>query len=43
MILLATCESALDVLRGSGDPDGELLREIERVIDRTRAELSSAG
>ena len=41
MILLATCETTLETLRAAGNPvDGELLADLERMVDRTRGELT---
>ena len=40
-ILLATCETALDTLRtGGNEVDRELVANLERLIQRTRAELN---
>jgi hypothetical protein len=42
MILLATCETALETFRTRDSQVGrELLTELERLIERTRAELEA--
>jgi len=41
ILLLATCETVLDKLRTNGDTGRELIRDLERVVERARAELSS--
>jgi hypothetical protein len=40
ILLLATCETALDELRIGGEPDSELVIDLQRVIERTRSELA---
>ena len=42
ILLLATCEAALERLGGSdGQVDGRLVRDLERVIEGTQAELKA--
>ena len=42
MILLATCRTTRDTLRAAGNPvDASLLDDLERMIERTEAELLS--
>ena len=39
-ILLATCKTTRDTLRAADNPiDSQLLEDLERMIDRTAAEL----
>jgi hypothetical protein len=41
-ILLATCETALQTFRAADDPiDAELLADLERIVERTRAEIET--
>jgi hypothetical protein len=40
-LLLATCETVLDKLRTNGETGPELIRDLERLVERARAELSS--
>jgi hypothetical protein len=41
-ILLATCEQTLDALTAADNPvDEELLADLRRMIERTRAELTA--
>jgi hypothetical protein len=41
-ILLATCETALDVLRAADNPiDTEFVADLERITERTRQELAA--
>jgi hypothetical protein len=43
-ILLATCETTRDALTAADNAvDKELLADLERMIERTRAELGIAG
>jgi hypothetical protein len=41
-ILLATCETALDVFRAADNPiDTEFVADLERITERTRQELAA--
>ena len=42
MILLATCERTLEAFEEADEPlDPELVADLERVIERTRSELTA--
>ena len=44
MILLATCERALEAFQAADNPvDREFVTDLERVIERTRRELDALG
>jgi hypothetical protein len=41
-ILLATCETALQAFKAADNPIGvELMADLERMVERTRAELEA--
>ena len=41
-ILLATCETALQAFKAADNPvDDELIADLERMVERTRAELEA--
>jgi hypothetical protein len=41
-ILLATCETALQAFKAADNPvDAELIADLERMVERTRAELEA--
>jgi hypothetical protein len=41
-ILLAACETAIQTFQAADNPiDGELLKDLEKMVERTRQELES--
>ena len=41
-ILLATCETALQAFQAADNPvDSELMADLERIVERTRAKLDT--
>ena len=41
-ILVATCETTLETFKAAGNPvDAELVKDLERVLERTRRELEA--